>query len=59
MKEQSLSLPQASKYVKEHGLYKKRELAGAGNKSGKISRIKKAKNGRNSLKIQQMAVLIR
>jgi L,D-peptidoglycan transpeptidase YkuD (ErfK/YbiS/YcfS/YnhG family) len=43
MKEKGLTLPQASKFVKENNLYQKIEKAvGAGNKSGKISRIKKA-----------------
>ena len=40
MKEKGLTLPQASKFVKENNLYQKIEKAvGAGNKSGKISRI--------------------
>ena len=44
MKEQGLNLPQASKFIKENGLYKKVEKAvGGGNKSGKINRSKKAK----------------
>ena len=42
MKEKGLSLPQASKFVKENNLYKKAEkvvkIVGSGNKSGKISR---------------------
>ena len=41
--EKRLTLPQASKFVKENNLYQKIEKAvGAGNKNGKISRIKKA-----------------
>jgi hypothetical protein len=48
MKEKGLNLPQASKFVKENNLYQKIEKAvGAGNKSGKISRIKKAKKWRD------------
>ena len=48
MKEKGLTLPQASKFVKENNLYQKIEKAvGAGNKSGKISRIKKAKKWRD------------
>jgi uncharacterized protein YerC len=43
MKEKNLTLPQASKFVKENNLYQKIEKAvGAGNTSGKISRIKKS-----------------
>jgi uncharacterized protein YerC len=41
--EKRLTLPQASKFVKENNLYQKIEKAvGAGNKNEKISRIKKA-----------------
>ena len=47
MKEKGLTLPQASKFVKENNLYKKAEkvvkIVGSGTKSGKISRSKKAK----------------
>jgi hypothetical protein len=40
MKEKGLTLPQASKFVKENNLYQKIEkTVGAGNKSGRISRI--------------------
>jgi L,D-peptidoglycan transpeptidase YkuD (ErfK/YbiS/YcfS/YnhG family) len=43
MKEKGLTLTQASKFVKDNNLYQKIEKAvGAGNKSGRISRIKKA-----------------
>jgi len=48
MKEKGLTLPQASKFVKENNLYQKIEKAvGAGNKSGRISRIKKANKWKN------------
>ena len=48
MKEKGLTLPQASKFVKENNLYQKIEKAvGAGNKSGKISRFKKANKWKN------------
>ena len=51
MKEKGLTLPQASKFVKENNLYQKIEKAvGAGNKSGKISRFKKQTSGRISAK---------
>jgi hypothetical protein len=44
MKEKGLTLPQASKFVKENNLYQKIEkVVRAGNKSGRISRIKKNK----------------
>jgi hypothetical protein len=47
MKEQGLSLGPASKFVKENNLYQKigkvLKSVGAGNKSGKINRLKKAK----------------
>ena len=45
MKEQGLNLPQASKFIKDNGLYQKVEKAitGGGNKTGKINRLKKAK----------------
>jgi hypothetical protein len=44
MKEQGLNLPQASKFIKENGLYQKVEKAvGGGNKTGIINRLKKAK----------------
>jgi hypothetical protein len=47
MKEQGLSLGPASKFVKENNVYQKigkvLKSVGAGNKSGKINRLKKAK----------------
>jgi hypothetical protein len=45
MKEQGLNLPQASKFIKDNGLYQKVEkvIKGGGNKTGKINRLKKAK----------------
>jgi hypothetical protein len=51
MKEQGLNLPQASKFIKENGLYQKVEKAvGGGNKTGKINRLKKAKKWRDFAK---------
>jgi hypothetical protein len=44
MKEQGLNLPQASKFIKENGLYKKAEKAITG---GKVNRLKKAKKWKN------------
>ena len=44
MKEQGLNLLQASKFIKDNNLYQKvAKAVGGGNKSGKISRLKKAK----------------
>jgi hypothetical protein len=52
MKEKGLTLPQASKFVKENNLYQKIEKAvGAGNKSGKISRFKKANKWKDFRKV--------
>jgi hypothetical protein len=48
MKEKGLTLPQASKFVKENNLYLKKEKAvGAGNKSRKKSWFKKANKWKN------------
>ena len=52
MKEQGLNLPQASKFIKENGLYQKVEkvIKGGGNKTGKINRLKKATKWRDFAK---------